>query len=558
MKYQHLPDKMNSRLTGRLLAALLLTGISGLQAQIIYDTDTNDSHESASAVPLNHDISGTLGYPIGGGPIDAVDWYVFEIPTAGFANIELTTSGTREEGLGLWNGVKVYADQMIPEDFNYVFSRRHHFPGTSETYRVIALQAGRYFLELKASRAIGEEIGSYQLRLSFEPPIRPVDPEPNDDLASAVTVPLDTEFTGNLGFRGAAEAIDREDWYTFTLPRDGTIDLSLSTSGTGTDAESDGSLVLLAYDNNDVFNPGGVHILDADQTTEMYRYFQESGQSVVHTVPKLKAGNYYLRLRQEQRGNDHSIPERTGTYAATLAFTPEAGLGDPEPNDTIETAAPLALGSWVNGHLGYKGGGMGLERDLYDWFRFSHPGGNVNISLSCGEDVGLHGITLYTGNGDYIWYNRPARGQDHTFTIENQPAGEYCLSLRLFDYDWEWGPYDLQVGQGGNPVLALFPDAEVSGPWYNCWLGWFFVQPLPHLHHLNHGWLYILGPDENTLYYYDYTLGYLFTSRGLYPYIYQFSRQGWIYYQMGSSRPARWFLDLSDSDPAQWTWFSVD
>jgi hypothetical protein len=110
MKYQNLPHEMCSRSAGRLLAALLLTGISGLQAQIIYHTDTNDSYENASAVPLDHDISGTLGYLIGGGPIDAVDWYVFEILTAGFANIELTT----EEGLGLWDGVKVYADQMTP------------------------------------------------------------------------------------------------------------------------------------------------------------------------------------------------------------------------------------------------------------------------------------------------------------------------------------------------------------------------------------------------------------------------------------------------------------
>lgn len=541
----------------RSLAIILLTTAS-LHGQLIYDTNDNDSHENAVTIPLDLIINGTLGYPVQGGPIDTVDWFAFEIPTAGFAIIELTTSGVSGDGLRLFNGLEVFADGLVPGESQHIFLDLHHFPGTTETHRVKFLQAGRYYVLLTASRAEGETTGSYQLQLSFEPPQRAVDPEPNDSLAEPVAVDLDTEFTGNLGFRGAAEAVDREDWFTFTLPRDGTIDLSIATSGAGTDAETDGNLVLLAYDGGVYTEAGGIHLHDGDQTTELYRYSQQAGQTLTHSVPKLKAGTYYLRLRHHERGNDHANPTDSGTYAATLAFTPEAGLGDPEPNDTIESAAPVSLESRIDGHLGYHGGGFGLERDLYDWFRFTHPGGNMEIFLSCSEDVSLHSITLYTGEGEYIWYNRPASNEDHTFTIEDQPAGEYLLSLRLFQYDWYWGSYGLQVTAAGDPVLALFPDAELSSPWYHNWLGWFYVQPLPYLHHLNHGWLFILGPNENALFFYDFSLGYLYTSRSIYPYIYQFDPQRWLYYQTGSSRPSRWFLDMSAPDSAEWTWFSID
>jgi hypothetical protein len=76
------------------------------------------------------------------------------------------------------------------------------------------------------------------------------------------------------------------------------------------------------------------------------------------------------------------------------------------------------------------------------------------------------------------------------------------------------------------------------------------------IHHLEHGSLYTIvdeTPESNGVYLYDAGLGYLWTRSGTYPYLYDFTRSGWLYYLEGSGLgPARWFYDYGTG------WFSLD
>ena len=65
----------------------------------------------------------------------------------------------------------------------------------------------------------------------------------------------------------------------------------------------------------------------------------------------------------------------------------------------------------------------------------------------------------------------------------------------------------------------------------------------PWIFHNEHGWVYC-SPDGDNMYFYTLDLGWLFTSRTLYPSLYRFSSGAWLWYLMGSSHP-RWFNNLT-------------
>ena len=80
--------------------------------------------------------------------------------------------------------------------------------------------------------------------------------------------------------------------------------------------------------------------------------------------------------------------------------------------------------------------------------------------------------------------------------------------------------------------MSWFGDyAELGGNW---------------IYHLNHGYLYMYPQSTpSQIYMWDYaTTDWMYTSSTVYPYLYRFSDNAWLWYQKGSSSP-RWFYNLT-------------
>jgi hypothetical protein len=98
---------------------------------------------------------------------------------------------------------------------------------------------------------------------------------------------------------------------------------------------------------------------------------------------------------------------------------------------------------------------------------------------------------------------------------------------RALEKPWEDGATDL--GGGWRRLDWWGAYVGVGGGWY-----W----------HAHHGYFYVAtNSTPENMYLYTMDMGWLFTRRGLHPYLYRFRDQAWLWYQAGSVRP-RWFLNL--------------
>ncbi len=98
---------------------------------------------------------------------------------------------------------------------------------------------------------------------------------------------------------------------------------------------------------------------------------------------------------------------------------------------------------------------------------------------------------------------------------------------------------------------APFEDAaELGEGWLrSAWMGDFNIGFFPWIFHAQHSWMFIFdGSTSDDIFLYDLSLeGWLFTSSGVYPSMYSFGRNAWIFYFVGTSGP-REFADLGSGE----------
>jgi hypothetical protein len=116
-------------------------------------------------------------------------------------------------------------------------------------------------------------------------------------------------------------------------------------------------------------------------------------------------------------------------------------------------------------------------------------------------------------------------------------------------------PNHLSLSPGALPfgLASAFPDAAYSGiaGWHeDDTFGWFESSVFPWIFHANHGWQFFSEISNPNAYLFDSALGWILYQKDLYPYIYVFSQNKWLFYLWGSSNP-RWFYD-----PMELSWSS--
>lgn len=88
--------------------------------------------------------------------------------------------------------------------------------------------------------------------------------------------------------------------------------------------------------------------------------------------------------------------------------------------------------------------------------------------------------------------------------------------------------------------------------YYLTWFDHYYSASDNWIYHVSHGWLYRTASDTSSIWFYDQALGWVWTTETVYPFFYQHSSQGWLFYHTSSSNP-RSFYDFNKQE-----WLSVE
>lgn len=236
------------------------------------DKEPNEDILHAMAAPTNSRSQGHLGYS-GGGGIDVVDWWSFDLASDG----ELRPTVTLDPTLG--TQILIFDADGTTLEANYGFN-------ASGTQGPLPIKAGHYLLRVNRNWGYG----AYSVTIGFAAQVAPNDQGPNDDLLHAMVATVDGVNQGHLGYSGGGST-DFVDWWSFDL------------------ASSENVRPTVALDPT-----LGVQILifDANGTTQKANYgFNASG---TQGPLLLKAGHYLLRVDRNWGYGAYSISVGGGDH----------------------------------------------------------------------------------------------------------------------------------------------------------------------------------------------------------------------------------------------------
>ena len=108
----------------------------------------------------------------------------------------------------------------------------------------------------------------------------------------------------------------------------------------------------------------------------------------------------------------------------------------------------------------------------------------------------------------------------------------------------------LALGVAAIGILVTGPSvgAQIGGSdlgennTFSEWFGYFNRGFEPWVYHSEHEWIFINpGDPESSLFFYDWILGWVWTSETIYPDLFAFDRGVWLRYALGTANPRRFF-----------------
>lgn len=377
-----------------------------------YDTDPENNNEAVNATVLapNGNDTGHLGYLYSNW--DSDDYWKITVPQDGKLVVSTVADTTLD--------IDLY---MYDVDHSAQIASGSHYGAHESTY-YNALEPGTYYV--RAFLYAG--YGGYTITSVFTPTARDNDPENNETIATAVTLPVNGTDTGHLGHHSLAKN-DYDDYWKIIVPADGVLTIS-----TVQDTTLD--LDLYLYDQTGNTQLASATAYGAHETLK---------------YNGLGAGTYYIRA--------FLTGWSYGSYSITssLAQTPRAN--DPEPNGAVASATTAIYQQTYTGHLGHK---SQLTIDSDDYYQITVPSGLDTLYVRTLSDSTLDlDIYVYSSNGTTQLASGTLYGTIDYATLIKPAAGTYLI--RMFLTGYTWGSYTFVVS---NTTLARpdFPLAvEQSG-----------------------------------------------------------------------------------------------
>jgi hypothetical protein len=231
------------------------------------------------------------------------------------------------------------------------------------------------------------------------------DVEPNNSIATAEAAALGT-LNGTVG------PADLDDFYAVTLPDDGTLNFTLTTTG-GLQARTV------------VYNASGSALLFGGYVT---------GGVTSGSVSCLAAGTVYIHV-DRNAGDD--------AYTLDLSLASPVEANDPEPNGSIGTALSLPFTGSAEGHSGFVNGSVApLDADDY-YLTLPVEEGRINARAVLGGNLQAR-LILYNSAGSLLLIGGYAIADTATLSYDclapdtlylhvdrNSGCGGYTV-----EYDW--------------------------------------------------------------------------------------------------------------------------
>lgn len=373
------------------------------------DTEPNDSYTQGIPIGPDTNTTGHLGYVthgFGSMPVynigDSVDWWTITIEDSGLLEITTVSDTTL-----IIDYVACYDSELR----NIVLEKPNQYVTMAEHQLI----PGTYYIKVQ----LDSGFGSYNFDTTLASPIAPsaeIHPEPNDAWDKASSLVVDGTVTGHMGYLtagGVYPQYDMDDWWSFSIPNSGYVTVNL-------------------YDDD----PLEIKSLWLYDSERQLMHNAERGDNEPSLGAHIAAGNYFVRLMGKS-GYGH--------YVVTTSYSPAAAAGDPEPNDSMQTASTMTSQE-VNGHLGYDfGGGLYLQTDGIDWWKQdTTENGTLTCTVTCDESLSAT-VDLYDDSGTLL-----AIGSinGHTASVSYHAAAASSYYVRVYH----------QSGVGGY-VLSASVDA---------------------------------------------------------------------------------------------------
>jgi hypothetical protein len=334
-------------------------------------------------LPLNNSVSGNL-------TSSAPDVWDVTTNADGLFRLTFTTVNPADLFVSLYDndGTTVLAGPV--ESFN----------NSTVTLSVDGLSPGTYHVKITP---FFSDFGSYILSDSLFTSNIANDPEPNNDRASALSLPLNGNSTGHVGYYYNNHR-DSVDWYKVTTTADGLLRVYLQTDS--------GSIYSTTGTNPLDVNVG---LYDNDGTTQLgfVEVFNGYGPAAgLITADGLAPGTYYIKIQPFATTEFANYTLSDSLFTASLA-------NDAEPNGTAATAIVLPLNGSKTGRVGYY---YNHQRDTVDWYKVTTT------------DDGLLRVYLATDTGS-IYSTSSSNPLDVNVTLYDNDATTQLGAVEVFNGD---------------------------------------------------------------------------------------------------------------------------
>jgi hypothetical protein len=369
------------------------------------ESEPNNGTSQADFIPDGQTFEGSSNAP-------DFDWYQITMPDDG--NLVIATNATS----GLINTSLYTADSVLINFANLT-------SGLS-SFQTNGVAAGTYYVRISGFSA--SFFSLYTVSFSYNG-LSTVDedPEPNDDLASALPAALNSTLTGTTGYIQASGARDNGDWYRLELPENANLRFTLTSAFSI-------SIGVSLYDSTGVAIPRS----GASFSTT---------SAVTQTVGGLSPGVYYLRINR-------AFTAQYGPYSLQNELLLPCADADPEGNTGPGTATVLPLGPTTEAQVGYLGLGGN------DWFRLDLPqNGLLSVDFTGCESFILY-AELYAADCTTLLTSTSGFNAFSLFK-DGLAAGTYylrCYTTNLFGFGQGYLAYTL------TPQLSTYAYAADTQP----------------------------------------------------------------------------------------------
>ncbi|NNF36185.1 MAG: T9SS type A sorting domain-containing protein [Saprospiraceae bacterium] len=295
------------------------------------DTEPNDDVETALTMHPTDTITGNIGYYKAGLGRDTKDWYQLVIDTAGYLEIEIQ----KEFLVGTEFTVYLYDGEKDPF---LVINQKRLFQSEGLLYIRNYLLEGTYYVQVTGASSPN----NYQIVSTFTLPQWQEDEEPNDEVATALTLEPNDTITGNIAYYQAGKGGDTKDWYQLVIDQVGFLELEIQKEIIeGTEI----SVYLYDGEKDPLFLLNQKRLFHSDGLLYMRNHFLE--------------GTFYVQVTNASAPNNYQIISNFSS-----PYWPE----DVEPNNDTLNATMISLSDSITGNLYYYEAGTGY--DLADWYEF--------------------------------------------------------------------------------------------------------------------------------------------------------------------------------------------